>query len=187
MLSEWRKFKGWLVLEFFFKNPNMQIHSRELARRTGIAQATCTHYFKVYEKEGVLKSRRVGNIQQYWLNNEEEIVKQLKKLWFLLLIEESGFVEELTKKNKNIIEVYLYGSYASGEFAEQSDVDLLIIAQGKEFDRTAVERFRRIIGKEIQILMLSIGEWRAQVRKKTPFSQSVLRNHVKLFGGGLSE
>lgn len=182
MLSEFRKFRGWNVLEFFLSNPNTKIHINKLARELKIGPQTSNRYLRLYEAETLLDSESIGNVIQFYLNNRHPLVKELKRLYFNLLLHENNFINNLIQHNPSIINLLLYGSHASGEYSEKSDVDLLVISQNKEIDISAVKKLEKQLNKEVQVSVYTIGEWRKLTKKDDPFIKSVLSKHILLYG-----
>lgn len=182
MLSEFRKFKGWDVLEFFLANPNTKIHINKLARELKIGPQTSIRYLRLYEAENILESESIGNVVQFSLSNEYPLVKELKRLYINLLLHDYNFVNNFTQSNPGIISLLLYGSHASGEYSEKSDIDLLVISQKKEIDITTVKQLEKQLNKEVQVSVYSIGEWRKLTKRDDPFVKSVLSKHILLYG-----
>ncbi len=185
MLKEWRKFKGWETLEFFLKNPNSKIHIKGLARTLKISPQTSERYLNLYKKQGILKEEKVANSRLFSLNNEDFLVKELKKTWFLLTLKQSGFIKKLLEKNKDITTLAVYGAYASGEFTEHSDIDVLVVTQQKKVDMDAFRKLEEDADKKVDVTKLTLGEWRNLVKKGDSFAGSVLRNNILLEGGRL--
>jgi len=182
MLSEWRKFKGWSILEFFLSNPNTKIHIKGLARKLNISPQTSNRYLRLYEAEKFLKSESMGNLVQFCLNNQYPLIKELKRLYFNLLLHDSNFINNFIQHNPSIVNLFLYGSHASGGYSEKSDIDLLAISQNKEIDLSVVKELEKQLHKEAQVSVYTIGEWRKLIKKDDPFAKSVLREHILLYG-----
>ena len=91
------------------------------------------------------------------------------------------FLKRFVKKN-NIIGLVLYGSHASGTYDGKSDIDLLVISQQKKLKLDEVKNLERKTRKEVKIQVFSLGEWRDLKRKKDPFVEAVLLNHILLYG-----
>ncbi len=185
MLTEWRKFRGWKVLEFFLQNPNTSIHIRGLARTLEVSPQTAQRYLKLYSAEGLLAKKQVANSSSFSLNNEDFAVKGLKKLWFLLLLRGKKTAEKVAAVNEGLNTLALYGAFASGEYTEESDVDFLVVCQGRELNLAPFKALEAKLRRKVEITKFSAGEWRSQAKKGSGFANSVLKNHVILFGAQL--
>ncbi len=102
MLSEWRKFKGWCVLEFFLSKPENKIHIKRLARELNISPQTSNRYLRLYEAEGLLISETAGNVVQFYLDNEHPLVKDLKRLYFDMQLHEGKSMKEALQSDFNV-------------------------------------------------------------------------------------
>ena len=109
----------------------------------------------------------------------------MKKFYTLQLLHESKFVENFKNQNSSVITLALYGSFANGEYSEQSDIDLIAISPNKKFEIELIKRLESIFKRSATLQILSIGEWRKMVKKDDDFALSVLKNHVILYGGNL--
>lgn len=182
MLSEWRKFKGWVILEFFLSNPYTKVHIKKLARELNLSPQTSNRYLRLYEAEKILESESIGNLIQFSLNNRYPLVKEWKRLYFNLVLHESNFLDNFVQRNPSTINILLYGSHATGEYSDKSDIDMLVIAQNKEIDLSALKNLEIQLHKEAQVSVYTIGEWRKLIKKDDPFVKSVLSKHILLYG-----
>lgn len=181
MISEWRKFKGWKILEFFLKNPNTSIHIKGLARTLEISPSTSGHYLKLYKYYELLKSENIANVLTFSLNNEDFLTKELKKIFILGILKEKKIIEKMLAENPEIANIVLYGTYASGEFTENSDMDFLIITQ-EESGKVPFQGLDPDLMRKVEVLKMSIGEWRQLVKKADNFAKSIIKNHITLYG-----
>jgi len=177
IIEEWRKFRGWLVLEFFLKT-GKEVHVKKLARELKISPQTASYYLKFYKKVGILKERKEGNLLLYSLANSP-LIRYLKIFYILDVLH--PFVLNFFRENE-ITSLALYGSHASGVYDKNSDIDLLVISQQKSLKLDELKKLEREVGKEVRIQVFSIGEWRRLRRKKDKFALSVLKNYILLYG-----
>lgn len=183
MLEKWDKFSGWKVLEYFIRNPNTKIHIQGLARELKISSKTAKEYCDIYARNGIFNKERVANSIRFYLNNEDKIVKELKKFWFLSFLREQKVIENLLKLNRGVISILLYGAYSSGEYTNESDIDILIVAQTEKLDISPLSEFGVSLGKEVGVTKFTLGKWRELKKKKDNFIESVLKNNIVVYGG----
>jgi len=175
--EEWRKFKGWEVLEFFLRS-GKEIHVKGLAKELKISPQTANHYLKFYKKVGVLKEIKKGNLLLYSLL-DNTLTRQLKVFYIVDIV--FPFILKFAEENK-VTSVVLYGSHASGTYDRFSDIDLLVISQQKNLELVTLKNLERKTGKEVKIHVFTLGEWRNLKRKRDSFAQSVLSNYILIYG-----
>jgi len=96
---------------------------------------------------------------------------------FLLLVK--IFVKMLKEKYQ-ISSIYLYGSFATGDIHEGSDIDLLIIGNFKE---RFIERIGLLMGLTnlpIEPLIYTEEEFQDMLEQKNPFIEEILKYAEKL-------
>jgi len=103
----------------------------------------------------------------------QEILERLRK------------ISERLKKEYHAEKVILYGSYATGEATEDSDVDLFIIAPTSErfFERTAkVRTLVRDLSYKIPVspIVLTTDEVKARLQRGDQFVEQIVKNGVYL-------
>lgn len=184
MLSEWEKFAGWKVLRHFLANPSTEFYIRELARSLKLSPGSAQIYCNAYAKDGILISENKANAKMFRLDNSKPVVKAIKKFYFLERLESLSFTEQVVKTNLGLITLAIYGSYASGEYDEKSDIDLLVISDNKT-NRESFIKLQKTLGKSIQLTEFTTAEWLSKRNKNEPFIISVIHDHIILFGGRL--
>ncbi len=178
MIDEFRKFAGFRILEYFLLNPTREVHLKELARELEVSPATVKHYCDLFAKEGILIVKRIGNMRIFKLNNDYFAVKEIKRAYMILKLKEVG-VESLCSSCYSLA---VYGSVASGEFNEKSDIDLLVISKESCIDYSVIRKIEAALGKEIQLTVFQPHEWEIMKRNKNPLVNEILRNHVLIKG-----
>ena len=178
MFSEWKKFMGWVTIEYFMKNPNSKIHIKGLSKKLKISPGTSYIYLKEYEKSGVLRKETAGNVHLYSLDNENPLVKAMKRAYIVSQIMQSGFLEEI---RTYALAAALYGSSSSGDYTESSDIDIIVIGDA-DIPANVVRKIESFTDNEAGIPRMSISEWKRKKESGDFFIQSVLRNSVILLG-----
>lgn len=183
MITEWNKYKGWSVLEHFLLNPGVRIHINELSRRLKIGLQTAQRFCKAYYEEGLLEMEKIGNVHQFRLNQKDARIAALKKFMGPYLVADSKYLKPFLEKNKNILSVSIYGSFATGEYGAKSDLDILIItADEKRPDTGNLAGIELKLGREVGITALSIAKWREMERKKDSFCLAIKRKSLLVWG-----
>ncbi len=88
------------------------------------------------------------------------------------------FTKELRKRFL-VSEIYLYGSFATGEIHEGSDIDLVIVGdfKGKIFDRIA--EVTRLTDLPIEPLVYTEGEFKQMIRTNS-FLKKIIKEGKRL-------
>lgn len=177
MIAEFEKYVGFRILKFFLFNPKTQIHLKGVVRRLKISPSATKFYCDLFSRGGLFNVARSGNLRIFSLNNESVYVKELKKVFALLEFKECG-IERMTKKGS----LAVYGSYASGEFDEKSDLDILVIGDEKDVDKEFVLKFEKKINKQVQLTVMPYYKWEKMKQQKNQFVSEVISNHILVKG-----
>jgi predicted nucleotidyltransferase len=96
-----------------------------------------------------------------------------------LFNEIKAFADKL-KEILPVREVYLFGSFVSGEIHEGSDIDLLIIGDFKErfFDR--IGKILELTDLPIEPLVYTVKEFEELKNSQNPFITEVLKTVIRL-------
>lgn len=177
-MEEWRKFKGWAVLEYFLSEGD-RTYLKELSRTLGISPRTAQTYLQLYETAGLLEKEKAGNAIFYSLASNA-VTKELKKAYLLLKI--SPCINRFVAENPQLSNVTLYGSAARGEQDRSSDIDLLVISPSKGMNLSGLSQLEKELGLEVKLEIMTIGEWRKISEKKDKFYSSIIKSNIVLYG-----
>lgn len=180
------KYMEWKLLRNFLMYPDQEFYTNEISRKIGIGSGTVNNFLRKIHKDDILKKEKVGNVHLYKLNNELEIVKHLKIVHTLLELKKHKFTDQFLKINDTIISLVLYGSHANGENDSKSDIDILIILNKKKPFTTVLQYLENKMKKSISIQIMTISEWQKLKEKDKIFYESIIENHIILYGSGLS-
>jgi predicted nucleotidyltransferase len=178
MVNQLENYSGIKVLNYFLRNPSKKIHIKALSRELSISSATSKNFCDFFLKEGFLISETLGNLRLFYLNNDSVYVKEMKKLYSLMLFRKFG-IEEVFE---DFVSFAIYGSYASGENYESSDLDLLLLVRKKGVNRKKLLEFEKKIGIEIQLTELPYYVWEKDKKEGKNFCREILEKHI-LIGG----
>ena len=139
------------ILEIFIMEPEKEFHVRELAKRFKKSPTTISKKLKFYEKNHLLKSEKKLN-HLLFKANSSLLFKQKKINYNLERIYFSGLIDFIRNEFNYPKAIVLFGSWASGENAKISDLDILVVSPvDKNVD---LNKFKRKLG-DIQLFVLS--------------------------------
>ena len=162
------------LLEIFILEPEREFYVRELARKTKSSPTTISKYLNLYKKMGILKSEKRMN-HLLFSASFSFLFRQKKLSYNLEKIYSSGVVKFLKDVFDYPEAIVLFGSWAKGENAGRSDLDLLIISPiKKEVD---LKKFRRKLGN-VQLFVFSNGEIRKMTKENPELVNSFLNGVV---------
>lgn len=132
-------------LHLFFEDNYREINVREYARLMKISAPTASKHLFMFEKEGVLISRKDKNYILFRANRTNPSFIDLEKAYFRIVLEQlSSYLHE--KINYNA--VILFGSLIKGEVTISSDVDIYLDSKQKDMQ---VLDFEKKLNRKIQL------------------------------------
>jgi len=150
------------ILSLFTANPDKAFYSREVSKKIKISLGAASNALRLLEKNNVLTSERKGKTSLYTLKLPNEYLERFKILNTLLALE--PLVEKLKNISRRIV---LYGSYATGTFTSDSDLDLFIVSEKREEALKAAANFKTNTVFEIKPVIKRQVEW-MQLEKSDP-------------------
>jgi predicted nucleotidyltransferase len=162
------------VLSYFFFHPGEDFYIRHLASVLKEPPGTLARELSHLEKAGILKHEMIGKQKHYSLRKDSPIISDLMNIF----LKTSGAGAELKaalEKFPDIELAFIFGSYASGEAAATSDIDLMII--GKATDREVapiVSHIERRLNREINYTIYTRSEAEKRLGQKGDFVHEVL-------------
>jgi predicted nucleotidyltransferase len=173
MLDVMNNKKSGDIVLFLISNPSREFSQKEIMSKANVSKATMANAIPFLKDRGVISLRKIGVTNLIRINNDDFMVKEIKKIKIV-----SG-LEEL-KKLKDV-EIYLYGSCARGEYVEESDVDLLIIGNlGREEMVAQMQSLSKKIKRNISFKIFSDVEWVGMSKKDPSFYERVEKDKIRL-------
>jgi predicted nucleotidyltransferase len=166
MFEEQTKYK---TLQPFFRKPTTKHQIREVSRETGVSLPSTSKYIRELTEEGFLEKVEEGTYPGYKASMNQKF-KLYKKLETLRVLEKTGLTKELERSfHPNAI--VLYGSASKGEDTEKSDIDLLIVAEQKDFE---LEEYEKQFNRPINLQFITEKE----LKQNKEFTNSVANGTV---------
>ena len=171
MLTEDNKIR---ILKLFFEGPNERLHLREVARRVGLSATGAMKILKALEKESLLEKERAAVTVVYRGNYDNEKFIALKRALNLYSLNSSGLVSELIDFF-NIPEcIVIFGSYAKGEDTRESDIDIAVMTNMKEYPQ--LDAYEDDLKRKISLHLID------NIKKEDKDFINTLANGIVIYG-----
>jgi predicted nucleotidyltransferase len=161
------------VLAVLLLHPEREFYLRELASRAGVALSSTQKEVARLTDAGILLRTRRGRQTFYRANTRSPLFAELRAI----LLKTVGLVDvlrEMLADGRTQLAL-VYGSVASDEDREASDVDVLVV--GDAGPREISDRLgdvEREIGREINAVVLTPGEFRERMWSGDRFMEAVM-------------
>lgn len=159
------------ILRLFYENKKADLHLREIARKTKLYPNSITRFLNQLEKEGLLISKKDGNLKKYKIKKSEKLnnifasfdIERLNKLPSIRKRAIDYFLDKLQEKP---IIVLLFGSTAKETFRKDSDIDLLLIVNKKINVEKAKHEADALTGIRISVFQISYKDFLKELKLK---------------------
>jgi len=167
----------------FTSNYSAKKTATELSKLSGISQQTLSRIMNFLSKLNLIDYSHEGKNKLFYLGKDKlstgsllVILEEVKAINFNINFpRESLIIKKLLDYCEGII---LFGSYASGNFKKDSDLDLVLIGK---CDMKKIAEIIKSSPLEIHEQIVSYSEFQKNVKDKTAISKEILNNHI-LFG-----
>lgn len=153
----------------------------ELSRRTGFSIRGVEKELKNLLAGGILRRELTGNQHRYQLDPECPIAVEIKGLITKTVGVAEVLKQALDPLKKEIDIAFVYGSFATGDYGNESDVDLLLVT---ELPGVKVAEFlgkvQNEIGRSVNISHFTLEEYKQRKLNKDHFVSRVI-NGPKIF------
>ena len=173
------------ILGLYRSNYATAFHVREVARKIRIDVKAVQLQLRMLENVNVVSGTTNGRNKEYRLNFGNYLAK-----YYMVLAEAFAsitFLSENFEVKKLISEIgeplggciVLFGSFAKGEVTPESDIDLLVISDGKPDTNAAVEA-GRLMGREVNVKSTTKEKFLDGLMNGDPLIREVIANHIIL-------
>ncbi|MCL5774244.1 MAG: nucleotidyltransferase domain-containing protein [Firmicutes bacterium] len=162
------------LLALFFTNPENRYYVRQLEGLLGFSAGNIRNELLRLKRENLFTTEQVGNLVFYKLNLKHPLYKEIKTI-LAKTIGVEGALREAFIPLSGIKSAFVFGSFAAGEEASGSDIDLLIIGL-PDFKkiRGLVKKQEEVLQREINYHVYSPSEWQQKKEEKNSFLLNVL-------------
>jgi len=164
------------LLKVLVLNPESSFHINELSRLTGFSLKGVAKELKNLLSGGILKKEVIGNQHRYQLDSQCPINREIK--WIILkTVGLSDIIKEALGPVRKKIELsFIYGSFASGDYGNESDVDLFVVSKvGGVKLAKLLGPVQNETGRPINISQFSPAEYKQRKKRKDHFLMRVLQ------------
>lgn len=164
------------ILNYFFTNETKRMYVNELARLIEEEPKNTHRSLLSLLDAGMLASEYVGKERYFFLNRDNALIGEMKKIYL-----KSYGIEVLLRRAlmsvKGLKEAYIFGSFAAGTQNPDSDIDLLLVGTHTTLDAEKVVRsVGKQVGREINTVNMSQGELFEKKKHKDQFVTSVFKS-----------
>ena len=147
------------LLITIFAFPEVEFSLTELAERAGVSKSTAHRILQKLLGTGIIKVEDKKIVWRIKANiGSFEYIKR-KIVHNLNLIYQTNLVEFLAEKQNHPPAIILFGSFRKGDDISTSDIDIAIETvedvDTKTIEISGIERFERLLGKKIQLLLFN--------------------------------
>jgi predicted nucleotidyltransferase len=164
------------LLRILAMSPESSFNINELSRRTGFSIRGVEKELKNLRGGGILRKEVTGNQHRYKLDTDCPIAGEIKGL----IVKTVGVAESvkraLSTVESEIERAFIYGSFAVGDYGNESDVDLLIVTELPGLKLAELlGRVQNEIGRSINVSQFTTSEYTQRNRRKDHFLTGVLK------------
>jgi len=164
------------ILMRFFADESRKFYINEMARLVGTTQGTCRRELNKLADTGLLQSASEGNLQYYSINKRYPLHREFKAIIQKTIGIEAN-IRSALQSIEGICFAFIFGSYAKGQFGQESDIDVVVIGQVKE--QSLIQAFKeitKITGREINYHIYTEKEFKTKLR-----TNSFIKNIISAF------
>jgi predicted nucleotidyltransferase len=164
------------ILQPFLYKPGIEMYQSEVIKATGIPKTRAIRLLNLLSDHGLIRAKIKAGSIFYSANGENPVLKQLKILIILSRLYE--LTRDFSDKD---IEMYLFGSAAKGEDTENSDIDLLIVADaGKKIVSELIDRLKNNMAREVNPVIYTPISYANLYNTEKAFYESIERYKIKV-------
>ena len=137
------------VLKVFFEEPTTIHFIREISKKINLAPTSVRKNINELLKQRLIIPKNSKPFNGYIANREENVFIFYKRVYNLYSLEniKNYFFKEICPDL-----VVVFGSYSLGEDVETSDIDLIAVSKVKR--ETKFEKIKKLLGREINLMIV---------------------------------
>jgi len=157
------------VLPYLLLNPQAELYLNEIVVKFGVDRGNLVKKLAEWKKEGIVQKRKRGNLSLYRVNKAHPLYKELRAITEKQFGLE-GVLRDALGRVKGVRQAYIFGSYVSGKFGPESDVDVLVVGSHRVVDvQRQVIKIQKKFDREINVVDMTELELNKRQQAKDPF------------------
>ncbi len=175
------------LIAYLWKNWTEQLSINELAKRLGLTPRGAHVILKKFEKNDLVKKKKIANAAIYQLNYSDEKNKHLVEYALKSEPSPNPYVTVLEKDLQSLREIasaaILFGSALTAGL-QARDIDLLVVINPKKLSalKAKVSEFESISPKKLHLLIQTKTDLQKNLRKKDPVVLELFKKGRVLWG-----
>jgi len=161
------------------------LYVREMAKLLGKSHVSLLPHLRRFEERKVLNSKISGRNKTYQLNLDNNLSKEhltiSEKQQGLKLMEKEFFIkkiyDEISDLNGTVI---IFGSYASGNYNKESDIDLFYIGKISNKQKNQIKNMGKIYKKQIHLTVMDEEQFNKALNESISLIKEIIKNHIIL-------
>jgi predicted nucleotidyltransferase len=175
-----------LMLLTLFPDTGMNIN--ELSRKTGYAPRGVEKELKNLLSGGILKRDIVGNQHRYQLDPRCPILQEIKSIMNKTVGVAELVKQAITPAEREIDVAFIYGSFASGDYSNDSDIDLFVVGRVSGLELAGLlGPVQNEVGRAINPVLFSPEEFKERRSRDDHFLSRVLDGPIVMLMGVIDE
>lgn len=154
----------------------------ETARKAKVSPSAAKYVLDDLFKKGMLTLQKIGKTYQYKANLDDFLARQWKVNLTTEELKKAKIVENILETKKTIFSVTLYGSCAVGRDDENSDIDIIVIADTDAKGKKEIASQAHGTQREINISAYTPFEWLKKAQTDKIFYEKVIIDSIALYG-----
>lgn len=177
------------VLRLLFGQPGRSFYANEIVRYAGLGIGTVQRELARLSEVGLLIVTRQGNQKHYQANVASPIFEELHGIVVKTFGVTDLLKEALLPLADKIQLAFIYGSVAKGSDTAESDIDLMLIADGVSYTAlmTRLGEVEAQLGRAVNPTLYSPAELKRKRAEDNAFVQRVLQQPKIILMGSIDD
>ena len=177
------------VLSLLFGKPDASFYTNEIVRQASMGRGTITRELEKLASSGLVTVTKAGNQRHYQANQESPVYKELSGIVRKTFGIADVLKQALQPVNEKLELAFVYGSVAKGTETFDSDIDLMLIGGGLNYNEVIelLMPAEESLQREINPTLLTQNEYQNRLEDGQSFLQRVMDQPKILIKGEIDD